>query len=152
VVASEKVIEEQVVSNEHDRTKVSPVEKPIQTASPVSPRVAVRLVPSESLIEEQFVSSDHDRVKVSFVEDSVPHAASSVSPRVAVRLIPTEREIRAEAVADGHNRTRVSSVAAPPRLKLKSGPEPKTFQATPSTLKIMTATRVDSPPQPKKPE
>ena len=82
----------------------------------------------------------------------MPQAASPAIPRVAVRLVPAQGVIGAEANADRCDRTSVSSVEVAPRFKLKSGSEPKTLQATHSTLKIMTQARVDSPPRPEKPE
>ncbi|HEX4142760.1 MAG TPA: hypothetical protein VHY91_04345 [Pirellulales bacterium] len=104
------------------------------------------------MIEKQFVSSDRDRVKVSFVEDAMPESASPPAPRVAVRLIPSKRVIQADTVADRHDQKKVSSAEISPRLRLKSGADPKPFQTTDSTLKIMTAARVDSQPRPEKPE
>jgi hypothetical protein len=50
-----------------------------------------------------------------------------------------------EPVADEPDRVTDSSVEVTPRLELMGGYNPMTIQTPPSTLKILTATRVDSP-------
>ena len=144
---------EKNVSGNREQAKVSFVKDSTQQlASSAGARVIVRLDASESAIEKDFVSDQRDQAKVSFVENPIPQVASSATPRLAVRLAPSEKLIESETSSEGGDRTKASSAVAPPRLKLKGGADAKTFRTTQSTLKILTASRVDSPPRPEKPE
>ncbi|HTU26325.1 MAG TPA: hypothetical protein VMF30_13050 [Pirellulales bacterium] len=128
------------------RGKSSIAQQPIPPAAPAPVAgVGVLIDDGAKSAGKDFLGNDREQAKVSFDERPMPEVSPTSTPRVAVRLIPASESLdSASAPPSGNQRTSVPSSEAPARLKLTSGPENQSSNATRSTLKIVNAGQVDS--------